>query len=98
HVLQALGRGAGCAAQQDRVAEYRDAVLALQAEMADPQPLICQRQQLVQRGAALLRDLQIERAGEVHRADLVRPGEPEAVIAPATWCLCRHLRIAAPVE
>ncbi len=45
---QAFGRGRGCPAQQHGVAEHRHALLAFQAEMADPQLLVGQRQQFEQ--------------------------------------------------
>jgi hypothetical protein len=98
HVLQALGRGARRAAQQDGVAEDRHPVLAVHAEMADPQALVGLGEQLVQHRAAPLRHLQVEGAGEVHGADLARPAEIQAVIAPFARRLDGHLGVVAAVE
>jgi hypothetical protein len=80
------------------MAEQRHAVILIHAEMADPKPFISTGQQFVERGAALFRHFEIERAGKMHCGYFMRPAEIEAVIAPFSGRFRRHLGIRTAVE
>ena len=52
--------------------------------MADPQPVIGQREKFVQRRELFAWRTNIERAGNLQSADLVRPGKQQVIVAPAS--------------
>src|SRR3954453_6556571 len=65
--------------------------------MPEPQPLIGQSQELVERAAPALRHLHVEAAGKMQRAELLLPQEVHPVIAPPAGDLHDHLLLAGPV-
>src|SRR5579885_766628 len=96
-ILDLLDAGAKRAAQQHGVAKGRGVVVGGEIEMAEPELLVDEGEQLVDGAAPPLRHLHVEAAGEMERADLLLPDEIEAVVAPAALDLDDHLLIAGAV-
>src|SRR3954453_18484685 len=65
--------------------------------MPEPQPLIGQSQELVERAAPALRHLHVEAARKMQRAELLLPQEVHPVIAPPAGDLDDHLLLAGSV-
>ena len=95
----ALARiGFGAAGQEQGMAVHDHAVGIPDVEMADPQLLVDQGDELQEVGFAARRDLGVEGAGKVQRLDVVHPGERDRVVAPAALHDDRDLVFARTVE
>src|SRR5262249_50632378 len=68
--------------EQQRVPVHDQAVLDPEIEMPDPHLLVDQRGELLHLGAAAFWGLELERAGEMQRLDVVHPGERDLVVGP----------------
>ena len=66
--------------------------------MADPQLLVDQRDQRLHLGAAALRHLEVEGAGQMQRLDVVHPGEGDLVVGPLAGDQDGDLVVAGALE
>jgi hypothetical protein len=66
--------------------------------VAEPQLLIRHREQGVDLLALVRGNLHLERAGQVHDAELGVPAEPHAVLAPVAADLGRELIVVLPLK
>jgi hypothetical protein len=78
--------------------EHHQSVLAPEIKMPDPHLLVNQRGQELHLGAAALRRLDLERAGEMQRFDVVHPGKGYLVVGPLAAHQDRNLVLAGTLE
>ncbi|GCC47900.1 hypothetical protein chiPu_0031990, partial [Chiloscyllium punctatum] len=91
HRLALRGGGGEAAGQHQRLAMHHHAGVGPQIEMADPQLFVDRGDQPLHLGAARLRHLHVEGAGEMQRLDLAHPGERELIVDPVSLGDDRHL-------
>src|SRR6185437_6026207 len=95
-ILDLLDASAVAAAQQHALAE-RGTLIVSEIEMADPQPLVHHRQQLMRGRTAAARHLEFEAAGILQGVDRRFPYEMQAIGTPATNDLDHHFIVARAV-
>src|SRR5262245_65967079 len=78
--------------------EHHQSVLAPEIEMADPHLLVDQSGQELHLGAAAFRRLDLERAGQMQRFDIVHPGKGDLVVAPLAAHQDRDLVLASALK
>src|SRR5882757_624608 len=84
--------------QHERMPEHHQSVLAPEIKMPDPHLLVDQRGQQLHFGAAALRRLDLERASEMQRFDVVHPGKGDLVVGPLAAYQDRYLVLAGALE
>src|SRR5271165_3920314 len=99
HHRRALGVArAGPAGEAQRMAEHHQVLLPPKVEMAEPELLVDQLDQLADSRALALRRLEIERARHMQRLQIRNPGEGEIVIRPGAGDDDRNLVLLGAVE
>src|SRR6185312_13343811 len=73
------------ASEQKRVPEHHHALVRPQVEMPDPKLFVDDRQELQYLDPAVVRHLEIERAGEMQRFKLGHPLKGNVVVGPMTF-------------
>jgi hypothetical protein len=81
-----------------RIAEQHHASLAPDIEMADPQLLVDERNQLLDLIAAAIGHLEVEGAGDVQAFEVFHPVERDVVVAPAAAHGNRDLVVVFALE